>query len=114
MTKKIKQFRYWGNANTNNYPEGFNLDNLTLGNKFPNQITQLAIQGPPGVSFYLNESASDPIMIGFSGIFNLETTGYGYINSLKFKSDQESEELAGFNDKVACLIIDIVYQEDEV
>lgn len=119
MAKKIKQYRYWGKGKENNYPNQENyFESLLDGRLFEERITQLSMQGPAGVSFWLNAN-TDPIMIGFNGFFNLEVDGYGYINSLKFKAsydeDNNADELLGFEDNnAACLIIDIVYEEDDV
>ena len=106
--KRVMQFRYYGVDNDANYPNysGVNyLNKLLSGNLFDNydSISQLGIQGPPGVIFYLN-NGSNPIMIGKTGIYELDLKGIGRIFSIQFDSKTLSKDFDGR------LIIDIVYE----
>ena len=111
--KKIMQFRYDSPTSQENYPKYENY-NLVLANEniFNNykSITQIGIQAPPGVKFYLNKS-SNPITIGKTGIYELDLTGMGFISAIRFSSP----ELATFidADNTARLLIDIIYEEGE-
>jgi hypothetical protein len=50
-------------------------------------ISQLSIQALPGTKFYLNNSY-DPIVIGYTGIYEITINNLAEITSLKF--DYES------------------------
>lgn len=93
MAKQVKQFVYYGNENMNE------ITNMN--------IVQLGVQGLPGTKFYLN-GGSNPIIIGNSGIYEINVEGMGVITSIAI--DDDSKELYD-NNGTACLIIDIIYEE---
>lgn len=112
MAKQIMQFRYYNeNATTasKNQPrvQGYGA-RLKSGSLFSNYtpITQLGIQTLPGVKFYLNNS-NTPIIIGSTGIYELNLEGLSEITALKF--DYGSVDTIAKNDN-AYLIIDIIYE----
>ena len=105
--KRLMQFRYYGEGNDNiNYPYNHLsfLDKLVSGilcNVY-SSISQLGIQGPPGLIFYLNNSGNK-LTIGKTGIYELDLAGIGRIFAIQFDGKQMRE----FKDR---LIIDIVYE----
>ena len=109
--KKIMQFRYRGDNDENNFPKfPFYRSALTSGNIFKDYgfISKLGIQGPVGLKFYLN-SFSNPIMIGETGIYELDLENVGRITSIQF----DANDLNTFftNDLQSDqLLIDIVYE----
>lgn len=107
--KHIKQFRYYGNENASNYPviSNYRLQ-LINGNIFKNhgQISQLGIQGVPGTKFYLNNS-ENPIIIGGTGIYELDLGDSGAITAIRF--DSESIDIYD-NSEIERMLIDIVYE----
>lgn len=109
MAKNIMQFRYYGDSNKQNYPSNPKLTKGQLGSGsafssyYP--ITQLGIQALPGTKFYLNNGLT-PIIIGVTGIYELDLEGLSQINHLKF--DLQSLNLIS-SDNNAYLIVDIVY-----
>jgi len=62
------------------------LSNLVTGNIFTNYtpITQLGIQTLPGVKFYLNKRENGAIIVGYTGIYELDLEGIAEINMLSF------------------------------
>lgn len=112
MAKKIKQIRYYQDNNSNNYPENVTSRNLISGTIFSvyTPILQLGIQSLPGTKFYLNGS-SNPIIIGSTGIYELNLQGLIKINALQF----DSRSLKTIqNNTNAYLIIDILYEDGEL
>lgn len=110
MAKKIMQFRYYSDENEKNYPEGLTSLDLSSGSLFSNYvpITQLGIQTLPGVQFYLNNSTS-PIIIGTTGIYELDLEGLAEITDLKI--DIRSLQTIHENSS-AYLIIDMICGEN--
>lgn len=113
MAKKIMQFRYYGENHSNNQPK--NISKATLGKQTAEiasifqgylPITQLGIQTLPGTRVYLNNNEVGPIIIGSTGIYELELEGISEITDIYF--DSTSLELIDNNDN-AYLIIDIIY-----
>ena len=87
MAKHIMQFRYYNDEQgNNNQPE--NLKAKDLAEKENNvfskytPITQLGIQALPGTRFILNENIEGPVIIGSTGIYELDLEGISKINSL--------------------------------
>ena len=78
-----------------------------FGKHFP--VTQLGIQALPGTKFYLNE-AVDPVIIGATGIYELDLTNGIQISKISFAHD--SMENIKNNDN-AFLIVDIIYDDGE-
>ncbi len=107
MARLVKQFRYYGSDSDKNYPgDVTSYAALAAGNIFKsyNPVTQLGIQAEPGVKFYVNYGA-DPIMIGDTGIFELDLEGLGTISSIRFdRNDLEAVQEAG------PILIDIIYE----
>lgn len=109
MARKIKQYRYYGESSEKNQPKEINLDNLVNGSIFNNfPIIQLGIQTLPGTEFYLNNSI-EPIIIGYTGIFELNLENQIEIIQIKF--DKDSITNIGENPN-GYLIIDILYEEE--
>lgn len=110
MAKQVKQFRFYNYANEKNYPKQLNHHNLVSGSIFQDYlpILQLGIQSLPGTKFYLNNSM-DPIIIGQTGIYELDLQGLATIASLSF--DAKSIEAVNNNDN-SYLIVDIIYDQD--
>lgn len=105
--KSVKQFRYYGIDDENNYPSKVvNYTQLRRGNIFKDSgvISQLGIQGKPGTKFFLN-GGSHSITIGDTGIFELDLKGKGFISAIRF--DGDSLDSYEDNDR---LLIDIVYE----
>ena len=113
MAKQIKQFRYYKEGNDNNWPDKLVMTsiNLQTGKVFANYmpISQLSIQALPGTKFYLNNS-HDPIVIGYTGIYQLTMNDLAEITSLKFDY-QSIQDLNANEDTV--LLIDIIYEKEE-
>lgn len=114
MGKEIKQFRYYGDSNPGNlnYPTSLKKDDLRDGRAFLNSdlpyssIASLGIQTLPGVQFYLNGSV-DPIIVGSTGIYELNLTDDYSINELRF--EKKSLDLIGSYSGDAYLIVDVIY-----
>ena len=127
MIKKVKQFRFFGDANLNfnssdqeslvyhqmdqNQPENLNSNDLMSGEAFDSAkpIIQLGIQTLPGVKVYINSNL-DPVIVGASGIYELDLTDSS-VKIVDLKFEQKSLELIN-NSPDGYLIIDIVYQEE--
>ena len=106
MAKNIMQFRYYSEKNKQNYPSNLTRGQLGSGSAFSNYypITQLGIQALPGTKFYLNNGLT-PIVIGATGIYELDLEGLSQINHLKF----DLPSLGNIINQNAYLIVDIVY-----
>ena len=122
MANKIKQYRYYAevnqNKNTKNQPlflaDGTTVVGLShyvsgdvFGTCYP--VLQLGVQALPGTKFYLNES-TEPIIIGTTGIYELDLHGKTEISKIQF--DSESMKLIRDNNN-AYLIVDIIYDNGE-
>ena len=111
MAKQVKQFRYYSTTNTDkNYPANIAFRNLISGSIFADYmpIIQLGVQGLPGTKFYLNNS-NNPIIIGYTGIYELDLNGIAEIKALQF--DASSINMIEKNPN-AYLIVDIIYEKD--
>lgn len=109
MAKEVKQFRFYQTGNTQkNYPSKLDYRSLISGSAFANYmpIVQLGIQSLPGTKFYLNNS-NNPIIVGYTGIYELSLEGKAEISSLAF--DAKSLEAINGNAN-SYLIIDIIYE----
>ena len=107
MAKQIMQFRYYAEGNSSkNYPKNITKAKLTSGSIFSDYlpITQLGIQALPGTKFYLNNGIT-PIIIGSTGIYELDLEGLSEITNLSF--DASSVESINKNNN-AYLIVDII------
>lgn len=111
MAKRVMQFRYYGSSdNSKNSPKNIKANTLINGSAFNRYlpIYHLGIQTLPGVQFYLNHGA-DPVMVGGTGIYELNLEGLSEITSLKFtKASIEMIEA-----EKAYLIVDLVYEDLE-
>lgn len=110
--KKIMQFRYFGNNSLKNYPENITHNSLVSGEIFNSYIpiTQLGIQASPGTIFYLNNNTTNnnSIIMGNSGLYELNLEGIGEINEIHFNEDSIAaiHSIPGGH-----LIVDIIYEE---
>lgn len=112
MAKQVKQFRFYNSTNTTkNYPEGISSRTLASGSIFGKYmpILQLGIQALPGTKFYLNNSNS-PIIVGNTGIYELDLVGVAEINALSFDLRSINAIIENNN---AYLIVDIIYEDGE-
>ena len=114
MAKKIMQFRYYGDNANKNYPQLGDptyRTRLVTGSLFSNYtpITQLGIQTLPGTKFYIND-AKTPIIIGSTGIYELNLEGISEIINLKFENGSINTIA---NNPNAYLIVDIIYSDKE-
>lgn len=114
MALIFKQIVYCNDNSIKNFPQDITAAQLVSGNAFKVNmasgltslpIAQLGVQAPPGTKFYINNSSS-PVIIGFTGLFEIDLTGGGSITNLHF--DATSLDLIKQNDS-AILIIDLVY-----
>ncbi len=113
MAKRVKQVRYYADGSGNNYPtvDGPTYRNLISGSAFSKYvpIVQLGIQSLPGTKFYIN-GANNPIIIGNTGIYELDLQGLTEISSLQF----EASSIATISrNNGAYLIVDIIYEDGE-
>lgn len=116
MARTVKQFRYYGSNNkSNNQPEGITTGALASGgiffdsNEGVQSIVQLGIQTIPGMKFYINDGL-EPIIVGSTGIYELDLSGLTDITSLNFDrtSLQRISDING-----AYLIVDAIYETEE-
>ena len=108
MGKKIMQFRYYGDGASNNQPkEDIDKISLLTGRIFEEclPITQLGIQTLPGIRVYLNNNIENPVIIGSTGIYELNLEGISEITNIYF--DSQSLSLIEDNSN-AYLIIDVI------
>ena len=114
MAKHVKQFRYYSEKSekaTKNYPTNLSTRQLVSGSAFSDfmPIIQLGIQGLPGTKFFLN-NANNPVIIGNTGIYELELEGMSEIIALTF--EKKSIDMIDRNPN-AYLIVDIIYEDGE-
>lgn len=109
MTFSFAQVRYNQNGSSMSNTDD---QSMVSGNAFRNYkaIIQLGIQAPPGTIFYINGS-DNKMMIGSSGVFELDLLNKTSISGLRF--DQKSIDLVQENDS-AFIIVDILYAGEEV
>lgn len=113
MSFAVKQLRYYGKNNTNNEPDDISPrgnNNLINGKN----VVKLGIQAPPGTHFWVNSdpdyNADTSVIVGLTGIYEIDLTNLSYITSLKF--DDNSINLIDNNNSLS-LIIDYIYEEIE-
>lgn len=111
MAYLVKQFRYYNNNSEKNQPSDLQSSALINGDVFAQYapIVQLGVQGLPGTKFEVNASP-EPILIGSTGIYELDLENGVTISSLKFNS-QSIENIQSNNS--AYLIVDIIYDNQE-
>lgn len=108
MAKQIMQFRYYNDEDNNdNQPGNVTCENFTSGSVFTPYLpfTQIGIQTMPGVRMYLNNNTVGPVIIGSTGIYQLDLEGISEITDLYF--DTTSMEMIRDNPG-GYLIIDVV------
>lgn len=112
MAKVVRQFRYYTESNNDNQPSGCTLSQYTSGTVFNDcfPILQLGIQTLPGTKFYLN-NAERPIIVGATGIYELDIDGLAEIVKLTF--DYTSMNIIKDSD-TAGLIVDIIYDDGDL
>ena len=108
--KKIMQFRYFGPDHEQNQPLGLTSTDLSEGNIFASypKVSQLGIQGPPGIKFYINDNINNPIFLGDTGIYELDLEGLGIIYQLNFDKSEMDTVITGVSENR--LLIDIIYE----
>ena len=112
MAKQVRQVRFYGSDEVKkNYPTGVTPATLASGSAFQNYVPaiQLGIQALPGTKFYLNNNYN-PVIIGYTGIYELDLNGLSEVTSLKF--DMQSLNAISKNAN-AYLIVDIIYEDGE-
>lgn len=88
MAKRIMQFRYYSSSNSVNQPTNATRNDFASGDVFKGYLpfTKLGIQALPGTKFYLNDNI-DEIIIGATGIYELDLEGISKITNLKFNAN---------------------------
>ena len=114
MAKYVGQLRYYGNNSDKNYPKDTLVSRATLssGAAFYNTlpIVQLGVQTLPGMKIYINNH-TDPIVVGQTGIYELNVDGFSYITDLKF--DNATLNIINNQQSNTYLIVDYVYEKEE-
>ena len=115
MKKQIKQFRYYGDNHVKNQPATISAENIASGSIFFEgnliSITQLGIQTIPGVMVYIN-SPVEPVIIGSTGIYELNLENMSEISTLSF--DPDSFKLIKDASNSAYLVIDAIYNVEDL
>ena len=107
--KKIKQFIFYGDKNSNSHPSSINDWTGNLLKKY-GAVSHLGIQGDPGVLFCLNgASDNNAISIGGTGVYEINLDGVGYISSLRFL-EKPLKDCYPEDNFTRRLIVDIVYE----
>lgn len=112
MANAVKQFRYYSDADmAKNQPSDVGGEGYYSGNVFHNYfpILQLGVQSLPGTMFYLN-NAPDPIIIGRTGIYELDLEEETEISDIRF---EYTSIKAIENNSNSYLIVDIIYDSGE-
>lgn len=112
MANLVKQFRFYSDSDVSkNQPTDVGSTGYINGNVFKAYfpILQLGIQSLPGTMFYLN-NATEPVIIGRTGIYELDLEEETEISDLKFDFNSISAIDQNFN---AYLIVDIIYDNGE-
>lgn len=105
--QKFQQIIYYNENSDQNFPIGISKDDLVSGRIFQGRIfSQLDIQAPSGTKFYINNGAS-PVIIGYTGLFQINLTTGCFITNLYF--DRDSIDFIKSNDELY-LIINMVYE----
>ena len=107
MQYNFKQIIFNNNTSTHNQPVGLTAESVINGAIFSGYmpIVQLGVRGLPGTKFYINGN-HNPVVIGFTGLFEIDLTNKGTINSLTF--DESSIAEIQRNDS-AYLVVDMAY-----
>ncbi len=112
MARVVKQYRFYNETDsTRNQPSTITMEKLINGKVFNEPscypILQLGIQALPGTKFYLNSSI-DPVVVGFTGIYELDLENQAEIVKLTF--NKKSIETINSNAN-GYLIIDVLYED---
>ena len=123
MAKFIRQIRYYGPGDNRNQPQGLTQGELTSGSIFNTTptILQLGVQSFPGMKFFVN-GADGPVIIGSTGIYELNVDGISQINSIRFdtteisrignpKVNDNNQNVAKRQTNGLYLIIDYIYEK---
>ena len=108
MNKKIMQFRYYGAKNKNNFPANIKAGDFSNEDFFKNYypIHYIKIQGPPNsINFWINFN-SNSVMLGPSGVYELDLQNFSTIEDLKIE-DLKFNSIS--NTISEPLIIDLIY-----
>ena len=115
MARKVAQIRYYGDNEANktdskNQPRNLTSVQLRSGSAFSDYmpLKQIGIQTMPGVEFYLNGSI-EPIIIGNTGIYELNVENLTDITSLSF--DYKSLKMINDSPSTAYIIVDMLYDK---
>lgn len=112
MARRIKQFRFYSENDTlRNQPANISPQKLISGSVFADYlpIKQLGIQALPGTKFQVNNS-NDPVIIGSTGIYELELPQDVEITALSF----DASSIARLSNlENGSLIVDIIYEDGE-
>ena len=114
--RKAYQYRWIKNnmAADSIWPEDATIESFFTGSLFAEKtpIYQLGIQALPGTKFFLN-GGIDPIIIGATGIYELDLQDKASISALRFDAESmKTIEKAGEAGN-GFLIVDIVYEGEE-
>lgn len=109
MTQYFKQVIYCNDQPENhyNFPSGIKGVDLINGSAFSQYmpLSQLCIQAPPGTKIYFNDD-NTPVIIGFTGLFEVNLDHGGAVYKMKFDSGSIQKIK---NNNSALAIIDMVY-----
>ena len=102
MNKKIMQFRYYGTKNKNNFPANIKAGDFSTEDFFKDYypIHYIKIQGSNSIKFWINFN-SNSVMLGPSGVYELDLQNFSTIEDLKFSSISSTISEP--------LIIDLIY-----
>ena len=105
MVKSFHQVIYC-HPQSNKNTFGITKENLINGSAFQQYLplSQLGVRALPGTQFYINGGVN-PVIIGFTGLFEIDLTNGGSITELKF--DEKSIEAIETNDS-AYLVVDML------
>ena len=105
MVKDFNQIIYCHPSSEKN-TNGVTKENLVSGTIFSQYLplSQLGVRALPGTQFYLN-GGTNPVIIGFTGLFEIDLSSGGSITGLKF--DEKSIQAIEANDS-AYLIVDML------
>lgn len=105
MIPKFREFRYFGdNSSENNITRSELISGSIFTQNIPT-ITQLGVRAIPGTKFYINGN-TNPVVIGFLGVLELDLSDGGSITSLKF----DTQSINNINENIngGYIIIDIL------
>lgn len=108
MARYVNQIRYYGEGHSKS---NTNASVLSSGAAFFNTlpIVQLGVQSVPGTMITINNHTS-PIIVGQTGIYELNVDGISYITDLKFSGDV-LQTINNSNGRLF-LIVDYVYEQE--